>query len=630
MTIDEKLRIKKLRSLGLLDSDPDAFFDHITRVASTIAGTPISLISLVDEDRQWFKSKHGLDVTQTSRDISFCTHAVESGERLIIEDARLDDQFCRNPLVVHAPNIRFYAGIPIKSMEGFALGTLCVIGHQPKCLTEAELAALDDLAQLATKEIQFRERMLLAQYTIDHTQSKFQNIVKNAGVGIALVKPAGIWLEVNDALCKIVGYPREELLGLTFQDITHPDDLNTDLGLLDQLIKDRIQRYQLEKRYIRKDGTPVWIELTVTKQVSVQGEIEYFISIIKDIQLAKETEFALHALRKTLEEKVQYRTEELMTANQSLLKAYEEKIQAAQALQDKELELRTILANANDAYICMDTQGLITAWNKQAEHTFGWLEEEVIGRKLEHLIIPPEMQAAHHNGMQRYLQEKNSRLLGNRIELEGVRKDGTRIPIELQVNALHINDQLLFTSFLRDITERKQLESLLKNEARNDPLTGLANRRTLEELLPVAFQRAKINQTYLALLFIDLDGFKQINDTHGHQVGDLLLKEVAKRIHQCTRLSDTVVRYAGDEFVIILENLKQKEDTRRISDNILKVIAEPLHLEAMVLNITLSIGITYYGGADVQPMEPLELIRRADTAMYVAKKNGKNGVFVID
>lgn len=319
-----------------------------------------------------------------------------------------------------------------------------------------------------------------------------------------------------------------------------------------------------------------------------------------------------------------------MAANQSLLKAYEEKIQAAQALQDKELELRTILANANDAYICMDTQGLITAWNKQAEHTFGWLEEEVIGRKLEHLIIPPEMQAAHHTGMQRYLQEKNSRLLGNRIELEGVRKDGTRIPIELQVNALHINDQLLFTSFLRDITERKQLESLLKNEARNDPLTGLANRRTLEELLPVAFQRAKINQTYLALLFIDLDGFKQINDTHGHQVGDLLLKEVAKRIHQCTRLSDTVVRYAGDEFVIILENLKQKEDTRRISDNILKVIAEPLHLEAMVLNITLSIGITYYGGAEVQPMEPPELIRRADTAMYVAKKNGKNGVFVID
>lgn len=626
----EKLRLEKLRSLGLLDSDPDEFFDCITRVASTILGTEISVISLIDEDRQWFKSKHGIEVSETPRDISFCTHAVSSGSELIIEDASNDVRFRSNPLVVNAPNIRFYAGIPIKSIQGYSLGTLCVIDSKPKCPNAKELKALSDLAQLVTKEIQFRERMLSAQDTIDRAQGKFQSVFENAGAGIALIKPSGPWLQVNDELCKIVHYSREELLDLTFQDITHPEDLSKDLALLTQLLESKIDRYQLEKRYIRKDGSLVWVEITVTKQMTEHNEIDYLIAIINDINVAKETEFALDALRKTLEEKVSQRTDELRQANESLTRAYQEKSISEQELQNKELELRTILANANEAYICMDSEGLITAWNKQAEYTFGWLEQEAIGEKLEKLIIPPELRHAHQSGMSHYQHAKKSRVVGSRIELDAVRKDGMRIPVELQVNALEINGQTLFTSFLRDITERRQLENLLKNEARNDPLTGLANRRILEELLPVAFQNARSNQTYLALVFIDLDGFKLINDTHGHQAGDQLLKEVGKRINRCTRTSDTVVRYAGDEFVIVLENLKSKNDTRRISANIQKIIAEPVHIGEMQLNISLSIGIAYYGGADPQPMEPLELIRLADQAMYAAKKNGKNGTVIID
>lgn len=630
MTSYEKIRIEKLRSLGLLDSDPEEFFDCITRVASTILGTPISVISLIDEHRQWFKSRHGIETSETPRDISFCTHVVSNGRELIVEDASNDDRFSSNPLVVNEPNIRFYAGIPIKSVEGYSLGTLCVIDNKPKRPSVSELKALNDLAQLVTKEIQFRERMLAAQDSIDIAQNKFQSLFKNAPVGIAMVKPIGTWLEVNDELCRTLGYPREELLLLNFRDITHPDDLNTDLNMLDQLVADKIDRYQLEKRYIKKDGSTVWTGLTVTKHSTEAGEIDYFLSTIQDIQSKKETELALSALRKTLEDKVQLRTEELRHVNLSLSKAYQEKVQSEQALQNKELELRTILDNANEAYICMDSGGLVTAWNKQAEHTFGWLEQEAIGRRLEKLIIPPESQAAHHAGMDLYLSEKKSIILGNRIELEAVRKDGIRIPIELQVNALEINGQVLFTSFLRDITERKQLENLLKNEARNDPLTGLANRRKLEEILPIAFQRARSNHMYLALVFIDLDEFKQINDTHGHQAGDQLLREVANRINQCTRTSDTVVRYAGDEFVIILENLKSKNDTNRISTKIQRMMAEPVQIGNKLLNITLSIGIAYYGGPEPQQVEPLELIRLADKAMYTAKKNGKNAIVMID
>jgi len=630
MPTKEELRLSKLKSLELLDSEPDDFFNAITSIASTILNSPISLISLVDENRQWFKSKHGMDASETPRDISFCTHAVESGEQLIIENALDDERFSKNPLVTGDPNIRFYAGIPIKSVEGYSLGTLCVIDNKPKIPSARELAALNDLAQLATKEIQFRERMLEAQSSVIISQTKFKSLFENAAIGIAMVKPNGAWSEVNDELCKIVGYTRAELLGLTFQDITYSEDLDADLNLLDQLVAGKIDRYQLEKRYVKKGGDLIWIELTVTKQLTLEGDIDYFIGIIKDIQSAKETEAALSALRKTLEEKVHLRTSELKEANKSLLNSYQEKVASEQRLQDVELELRTILDNANDAYVCMGIDGTVKAWNKQAEHIFGWQEDEVMGHKLDRLIIPQEMREAHQRGMKRYLSEKHSDMIGKRIELEAMRKDGLRIPVELQVNVLEIKGQTLFTSFLRDITDRKQLENLLKNEARNDPLTGLPNRRKLEEVLPIAIQRAKTNKTNLSLLFVDLDGFKAINDNHGHNVGDMLLREVANRIDKSTRQSDTVVRYAGDEFVIILEGVKNPLDTRKIAEKILREISQPAQFGNIHITITVSIGISWYSFEDDQQIQPTELIRLADKAMYTAKQKGKNGIFTVE
>jgi len=626
----EQLRIQKLHSLGLLDSEPEDFFDTITRVASVILDTPISLISLVDEHRQWFKSKHGIDAAETARDISFCTHAVESDEQLIVENALNDARFAQNPLVVNTPNIRFYAGIPIRSLDGYALGTLCVIDNEPKTPTAKELAALKDLAHLATRELQFRERMLEAKRSIQSSESKFKTLFENAAIGISMIKPNGSWLEVNEELCRIVGYSKQALSAMTFQDITFHEDLNTDLNLLDQLVAGKLDRYQLEKRYVKQSGEPVWVELTVTKQLTANGELDYFVAIVKDIQSAKETEAALALLRKTLEEKVSQRTAELKQANKSMLAAYQEKIASEQLLQNAELELRTILDNANDAYVCMDADGVVKAWNKQAEHIFGWADEEAIGRKLDKLIIPNELQQAHQAGMRRFALEKQSDMMGKRIELEGMRKDGVRIPIELQVNVLEINEQILFTSFLRDITDRKQLESLLKNEARNDPLTGLPNRRKLEEILPVAVQRARANQTMLSILFVDLDGFKLINDTYGHNVGDMLLREVANRIDKSTRQSDTVARYAGDEFIIVLEGVSQVADTNRIAEKILHAISEPFHFNQITLNITVSIGIACYGSESSKETQPAELIRQADKAMYTAKRNGKNGVFMVE
>jgi diguanylate cyclase (GGDEF)-like protein len=142
-----------LRALGLLDTPPEERFDRLTRLARRLFAAPIALVSLVDADRQWFKSRIGFDMTETPREDSFCAHAILDDAVMIVPDATEDDRFRQNPLVMHAPEIRFYAGCPVKAPDGSALGTLCVMAHEPRQLQEDDVTVLRDLAGMAEQEL---------------------------------------------------------------------------------------------------------------------------------------------------------------------------------------------------------------------------------------------------------------------------------------------------------------------------------------------------------------------------------------------------------------------------------------------------------------------------------------------
>ena len=150
---DEQVRLEALRSLGVLDTPSEEQFDRLTRMAKRLFGVPIALVSLVDENRQWFKSRIGLDVTETPRDISFCGHAILGNDLFIIPNAIQDERFADNPLVVNDPNIRFYAGYPLKAPNGEKLGTLCIIDQTPRNLSKEDLESLVDLASMAEREL---------------------------------------------------------------------------------------------------------------------------------------------------------------------------------------------------------------------------------------------------------------------------------------------------------------------------------------------------------------------------------------------------------------------------------------------------------------------------------------------
>ena len=631
---NENERLNVLHALNLLDTPPEEVFDRITRLVARVLDVPIALVSLVDTDRQWFKSRVGLDAIETPRELAFCAHAIVQTSPMIVPDATLDERFADNALVTSNPNIRFYAGVPLRSVSGLSIGTLCAIDSKPRKLNADEINILIDLAAVISKEVQMREAMILSQATselakkaVETIEARFRTVFERAGVGIALVAPDGGWLRVNDALCQIVGYSQDEFVKLTFQDITHPDDLDSDLYLLRQLIDDEIDRYQLEKRYITKSGNTIWIQLIVTKQMSPQGELEYLVSIIKDIQERKEAEASLAELRKDLEARVETRTKDLRLANEMLSSFMAQQLQSEQELRKREAELQMVLQNANDAYVCIDHNGVIRDWNQQAEQTFGWSSQEAIGRRLDEMIIPVTMREAHRAGLRHYLATGKLNVLNRRIELTAVRRDGTPLPVEVRVSPLSIDGKTIFSAFLHDITERKQVEAIREHEATHDPLTGLLNRRGMFDLLSQAIARVKRTRASLALLFIDLDGFKQINDTHGHEAGDAVLREVAARLQASIRQTDTAARLGGDEFTVILENIKHGiPDANMLAQKILETLQHPIQLDSVTATISASIGISMHHPDDERSAD--QLVNAADSAMYTAKHAGKNQVCV--
>jgi len=290
---DERARLQALQSYEIMDTGPELRFDDLTLLASQICHTPMALIALIDEHRQWFKSRIGLDRTQLPRDLAFCAPAmVETDKVFTVVDATLDERFAAHPLVTGDPYIRFYAGAPLVSAEGHALGALCVIDREPRHLTADQQTALLALSRQVMALLEERRTSAAlrgAMHAQTHSEALFREAYETSPIGIALVSPEGGWLRVNEALCDLLGYPAEELERSTTQTITHPDDLESDVVLLRKLLARELRTYQLEKRYLHRMGHVVWVKLSVSLVWDDQRPL-YFIWQIQDVGERKNIE----------------------------------------------------------------------------------------------------------------------------------------------------------------------------------------------------------------------------------------------------------------------------------------------------------------------------------------------------
>ncbi len=177
---DEAQRLKDLRALRILDTDPEERFDRLTRIARRLFDVPIALVSLVDENRQWFKSKDGIDARETSREVSFCGHAILGEKILIVENASADLRFADNPLVTGSPNIRFYAGVPVRYLSGSRLGTLCLIDRAARGFDEQDCNLLRDLGEIAESELNAVQLATIDELTRVSNRRGFMTLAQNS------------------------------------------------------------------------------------------------------------------------------------------------------------------------------------------------------------------------------------------------------------------------------------------------------------------------------------------------------------------------------------------------------------------------------------------------------------------
>ncbi len=289
---------------------------------------------------------------------------------------------------------------------------------------------------------------------------------------------------------------------------------------------------------------------------------------------------------------------------------------------EQQLEMNMLVASVGEGIITINDKGMVESFNAAAEAIFGYAAREVIGHSLQ-MLMPATMRDQHEAGMRRFLQTGERKVIGRpNVELPGVRKDGSTFTLELTVNEITFETRKIFVGIVRDISERKRVEAELIQMAQYDLLTGLPNRALCMDRLENACLRARRSTSALAVLFLDLDGFKAINDKMGHHNGDELLRQFGARLSTAVRKSDTVARLGGDEFTVILENLNDPEtDARLVCEKIIACMQLAFLLPGGASVLGVSIGVAFDRG---EGAEADALLRRADDAMYRAKNAGKN------
>ncbi len=325
--------------------------------------------------------------------------------------------------------------------------------------------------------------------------------------------------------------------------------------------------------------------------------------------------------RESLSSELASQRDRLQEASAALAEEHVERLKAQQGELVAAQKLRMHFESTPLAVVEWDRQGHVAAWNPAAEAIFGFPVYEVLGKPLAGALAP----AAERADMEAMCRELLESGEGNKTTLVNATRGGRNIQCEWYNTPLVDSAGRVtgFASLVQDITERLDTERTIHYMAHHDALTGLPNRRLMQDRLNQAIMAARRKQRHVAVLYLDLDRFKVVNDTLGHDTGDFILKDVARRLSACVREVDTVSREGGDEFVVILPDLEHPESARVVADKILAELTRPVEIGGHEIHVTPSIGISHYpnDATDVH-----QLLKHADNAMYQAKDAGRNTV----
>ncbi len=357
-------------------------------------------------------------------------------------------------------------------------------------------------------------------------------------------------------------------------------------------------RFTFNTALVTRSGTPVPVEFSATPMRDAQGRLDGAVVVFRDVRRRRAAERALQS-------------------------SEESRVENAEALFEEKERAQVTLNSIGDAVVSTNFWGRVTYLNVVAERMTGWSQSEASGRAVGDVfkLIDGSTRTQIPNPTVRAIIEDTTIGLGTDCML--IRRDGAEVPVETSAAPIHDRHGGVIGSVMvaHDVTIARELSHRLARLALHDSLTDVPNRTLLNDRLDQAMMRAQRSGTSVALLYVDLDRFKQINDSLGHAVGDELLKSAARRLLGCVRSSDTVSRQGGDEFLVLLEEITHAHDAAVCAEKIISALDAPHRIGPHELRITASVGIaTYPGDAE----DPNTLLRNADFAMYQAKYTGRN------
>ncbi|WP_168204803.1 EAL domain-containing protein [Noviherbaspirillum sp. UKPF54] len=610
----ERMRLQALDRYQILDTAPEARFDDIAHLASAICNTPIAMVSLMDEKRQWIKAKVGLEFNEVPREIAFCSVTMQARELVIVPDARRDPRFADNPLVTAESGILFYAGAPLISHDGYVLGTLSVMDRVPRELTPQQQQALRTLAHEVVAQLELRK-----------TLSQLESAVAQRDLSQAQLR------QTNRALEERVAQRTAELNRVNASLLQEVERRGREAALsqaiIDSLpgifyIVDRNGKFERWNRNFEQ------ITGYSNDEMTRAHALDFFATLQGKKAAQSMMRHALDAGSGTAEAELEARNGARIpyyfTAGRIELDGnvciagmgidITERRRAEETLR---LKNRAIQASVN-AIIITDLEGNIEYANPAFENITGYSVAEAVGRNCRFLQGDDREQAGVAQIRNAIRQREESSVL-----LRNYRKDGRLFWNDVHVAPVRGPDGTVthFVGVLNDITDIKHYEAQLERQANFDTLTELVNRNVLKDRLRQAIATAQRERTFVTVGFIDLDNFKFINDSLGHNVGDELLKRVAERLVRCLRGQDTIARYGGDEFAFVLVGQRDEQSVAALMERVLKTIDRPFDVEGHKFFISCSIGVSFY------PRDGLDsdtLMKNADAAMYRAKEKGRN------
>jgi diguanylate cyclase (GGDEF)-like protein/PAS domain S-box-containing protein len=624
-----------------------------------------------------------------------CGTAMYRAEPVITEDIRTDPRWAIYRPLAAAHGLRACWSTPILDSQQRVLGSFALYRREPALPTDQHRRLIEMATHTAAVAIlkarDDAQRAGLHRQLRD-SEATFRSVFENAAVGMTLTDVNGRLVRCNPALARMLGYGVDELAGRRFAEFTHPDDLEPNRSLYADLVAGRIGHFQLEKRYLRKDGSVIWVDLTVSMPPPQAGGERLSIGMMEDITGRKRATEALRESeqrhRGILESmtvgflaidrgwRITYanaRAAEIIGrpaeafVGRTFREAFPEAVESPfESDYRRVMKERTTLRSEHyfapwdrwfEVRVDPSPEGIAIFFRDVSEQrrsdetlkrfraamdasgdgillvdraTLRYLDVnqtlcDLVGYSREEILTMTPMQlfSADRETLERDYDAiiADQDAPASRAEGSYRRKDGTTLPIETRRRALRTEDGWIIVGMARDISERRQAEQRIQYLATHDGLTGLPNRNLIQDRMAQAIAHARRAGRQLALLYLDLDRFKVFNDGYGHPFGDAVLRQVADRLAGLVREGDTVARYGGDEFLILLADLRKAADAYIVAQKIIDGIDQAIAVEGREVHISGSIGVSVF------PQDgetPDMLIRNADVAMYRAKELGRN------